>query len=117
MTKDDYLKTLQSLLPSGRAWTRDPDATLTDVLSVFAFALAQVDRQAHAVLAAWKDDYNNVRPHSSLGDLTPSEFIDRSACRPQRGEALRYAGGSAPHPVASPSPLGSNVTGTLLIGG
>jgi putative transposase len=46
--------------------------------------------QARAVLAAWKDDYNNVRPHSSLGDLTPSEFIDRSACRPQRGEALRY---------------------------
>jgi putative transposase len=73
--------------------------------------------QARAVLAAWKDDYNNVRPHSSLGDLTPSEFIDRSACRPQRGEALRYAGGSAPRPVASPSPLGSNVTGTLLIGG
>jgi putative transposase len=73
--------------------------------------------QARAVLAAWKDDYNNVRPHSSLGDLTPSEFIDRSACRPQRGEALRYVVGSAPHPVASPSPLGSNVTGTLLIGG
>ena len=73
--------------------------------------------QARAVLAAWKDDYNNVRPHSSLGDLTPREFIDRSACRPQRGEALRYAGGSAPRPVASPSPLGSNVTGTLLIGG
>jgi putative transposase len=73
--------------------------------------------QVRAVLAAWKDDYNNVRPHSSLGDLTPSEFIDRSACRPQRGEALRYAGGSAPRPVASPSPLGSNVTGTLLIGG
>lgn len=73
--------------------------------------------QARAVLAAWKDDYNDVRPHSALGDLTPSEFIDRSACRPQRGEALRYAGGSAPRPVASPSPLGSNVTGTLLIGG
>jgi len=73
--------------------------------------------QARAVLAAWKDDYNNVRPHSSLGDLTPSEFIDRSACRPQRGEALRYAGGSAPRPVVLPSPLGSNVTGTPLIGG
>ena len=55
--------------------------------------------QARAVLAEWKDDYNNVRPHSSLGDLTPSEFIDRSACRPQRGEALRYAGGSAPRPL------------------
>jgi len=73
--------------------------------------------QARAVLAAWMDDYNNVRPHSALGGLTPSEFADRSACRPQRGGALRYAGGSAPRPVAPPSPLGSNVTGTLLVGG
>ena len=24
-------------------------------------------------------DYNQVRPHSSLGDLTPEEFRDRSA--------------------------------------
>jgi putative transposase len=55
--------------------------------------------QARAELAAWKDDYNNVRPHNSLGDLTPSEFIDRSACRPQRGGALRYVEGSAPHPL------------------
>lgn len=73
--------------------------------------------QARAALSTWKDDYNNVRPHSSLGDLTPSEFADRSAPRPQRGGALRYAGGSAPRPVAPPSPLGSNVTGTLLISG
>jgi putative transposase len=65
--------------------------------------------QARAVLATWMDDYNNVRPHSSLGDLTPSEFADRSACRPQRGGALRYVGGSAPRPVAPPSPLGSYV--------
>jgi putative transposase len=24
---------------------------------------------------AWRDDYNYCRPHSSLGHLTPSEFI------------------------------------------
>ncbi|WP_445291843.1 integrase core domain-containing protein [Bradyrhizobium sp. DOA9] len=73
--------------------------------------------QVCGVVAAWKDDYNNVRPHAALGDLTPSEFVDCSACRPQRGEARRYAGGAAPGPVASPSPLGSNVAGTLLIDG
>src|SRR5277367_232842 len=28
--------------------------------------------QARAVLAAWKDDYNNVRPHSALGNLSPA---------------------------------------------
>jgi len=73
--------------------------------------------QVRTVLAAWKDDYNNFRPHSALGNLSPSEFADRNVPGPQRGGALRYVEGSAPHPVAPPSPLGSNVTGTLLIGG
>ena len=73
--------------------------------------------QARAVLAAWKNDYNMVRPHSALGNLTPAQYVDRSASRPQRGGALRYTGGSAPRPVAPPSPMGSNETGTLLIAG
>jgi putative transposase len=73
--------------------------------------------QVRAVLAAWKNDYNNVRPHSALGNLTPIEYADRSASGPQRGGALRYIGGSAPRPVAPPSPMGSNVIGTLPIAG
>ena len=73
--------------------------------------------QARALLAAWKDDYNTIRPHSALGNLTPTEYADRGAPQPQRGGALRYTNGSAPRPVAPPSPLGSNVTGTLPIAG
>jgi hypothetical protein len=60
--------------------------------------------RARVVLAAWKGDYNMVRPHSALGNLTPAEYIDRSAPRPQRDGALRYTGGFAPRPVAPPSP-------------
>jgi putative transposase len=30
---------------------------------------------ARAKIEAWRCDYNQVRPHSSLGHLTPSEFI------------------------------------------
>jgi transposase InsO family protein len=44
--------------------------------------------------AAWKDDYNNHRPHSSLGYVTPREFSARWAS-------------SAPEPAsltAQPSP-------------
>jgi putative transposase len=26
-------------------------------------------------IEAWRRDYNQVRPHSSLGHLTPSEFV------------------------------------------
>jgi tetratricopeptide (TPR) repeat protein len=37
--------------------------------------------------------------------------------RPTQGGALRYTGGSAPRPVAPPSPMGSNVIGTLPIAG
>jgi putative transposase len=30
---------------------------------------------ARATIEAWRQDYNEVRPHGSLGDLTPAEFI------------------------------------------
>nr|XP_061781268.1 insertion element IS407 uncharacterized 31.7 kDa protein-like [Nerophis lumbriciformis] len=32
---------------------------------------------AREELAKWQDDYNNCRPHSSIGNLTPSEFVEK----------------------------------------
>ena len=49
--------------------------------------------QARAVLAAWRQDYNTVRPHSKLGGLTPAEIAG------QRGW------GHAPNPVAITSTI------------
>jgi putative transposase len=74
---------------------------------------------AHAreVLSLWKDDYNTVRPHSGLGNLTPEAYAKASAPGTQRDGALRYTECSAPRPVASPSQQGSNQPGTLLIAG
>jgi putative transposase len=34
-------------------------------------------RHARRVIAAWRDEYNQERPHSSLGYLTPIRFADR----------------------------------------
>ena len=34
--------------------------------------------EAKAIINAWRDDYNNVRPHSSLNYLTPREFINQT---------------------------------------
>jgi putative transposase len=72
---------------------------------------------ARAELLAWKNDYNSVRPHSSLGNLAPSIYAQLSAPGMQRDGALRYTGGSAPRPVASPSQQGSNQPATLPIAG
>lgn len=101
--------------PTQNAFIESFNARLRDELlnETLFTSLAQV----RAVLNAWKDDYNNVRPHSALGNLTPTEYAARSAPGPQRGGALRYTTGSAPRPVAPPSPIGSNVTETLLIAG
>ena len=32
---------------------------------------------AQATIEAWRKDYNEVRPRSSLGDLGPAEFADK----------------------------------------
>ena len=31
--------------------------------------------EARGLIEAWRQDYNTVRPHSSLGNLTPAEFV------------------------------------------
>ena len=74
---------------------------------------------AHAreILSLWRDDYNTVRPHSGIANLTPEAYAKAGAPGTQRDGALRFTWGSAPHPVASPSQQGSNQPGTLLIAG
>jgi putative transposase len=83
--------------PTQNAFIESFNARLRDELlnETLFTSLAQV----RAALNAWKDDYNNARPHSALGNLTPTEYSDRSALEPQRSGALRYTGGSAPRPV------------------
>jgi len=34
--------------------------------------------EAREMLEAWQEDYNNHRPHSALGNLTPSEFAEKT---------------------------------------
>ena len=43
--------------------------------------------QARAVLAAWRDDYNHVRPHTSLGGATPVEAAAKAARQAGPGHA------------------------------
>ena len=34
--------------------------------------------EARETLEAWQEDYNNQRPHSALGNLTPREFAEKT---------------------------------------
>ena len=63
--------------------------------------------QAKVVIEAWRRHYNEVRPHSSLGYLTPAEFVTKltndAAPASATGRAAARSGGYAPRPVASSS--------------
>ena len=72
---------------------------------------------ARAVLRDWKDDYNEIRPHSAIGNLAPAVYARLGDPAMQRGGTLRAIGGSAPRPVAPPSLQGSNDDPTPLIRG
>lgn len=37
-------------------------------------------KEACGLLEAWKDDYNNDRPHGSLGQLTPARYRAEASC-------------------------------------
>lgn len=50
LLKDAYLALLQGLLPTGPAWTREPDAVMTDFLSVAAGGFADVHERAMQIL-------------------------------------------------------------------
>ena len=65
--------------------------------------------EAKVIIATWRRHYNEVRPHSSLGYLTPNEFVAqaaRSAPRKATGRDAAVCGASAPRPVAQPSRVG-----------
>jgi putative transposase len=72
---------------------------------------------AHAreKIAAWVEDYNTGRPHSSLGYATPAAFA--ADLKKQGAASLRIAGGYATQPLASPARVGNNDAEALIATG
>ena len=67
--------------------------------------------EAKVVIESWREHYNEIRPHSSLGYLTPREFIAKLSAQaatsaPATGRDAALPGASAPRPVAQPSRQG-----------
>jgi putative transposase len=70
---------------------------------------------ARAVLETWRRDYNQERPHSKLGWMTP-----RSYARTLSGESGWRAANpdlSARRPLATPANQGSDQPRTLVMAG
>jgi putative transposase len=68
-----------------------------------------------AVLEAWRRDYNEARPHSKLGWMTPQAYAAALTGDLGRGAALRW--GSAPRPLATPAEQSSNQPRILVLPG
>ena len=67
---------------------------------------------AREKIAAWIDDYDAVRPHSSLEYATPAAFA--AELEKQWAASLRIAEGYATQPIASPAQLRNNERQTLI---
>ena len=70
---------------------------------------------ARAVLEAWRHDYNNERPHSKLGWMTPRAYA--SALRGEIARHAAQADGSAHRALATHAQQGSDHTRTLVMAG
>ena len=82
--------------------------------------------EARRLIEAWRIDYNAERPHSSLGYLTPNEYVaswlaTRSSNHPPdaslrtaTGRTAAVCGASAPRPVAEVPVDGQNANGLNL---
>jgi putative transposase len=66
--------------------------------------------EAKVVIEQWRRHYNEVRPHSSLGYLTPTEFVAKinAVSEEATGQGAAVVGASAPWPVASRPEHGQN---------
>ena len=66
--------------------------------------------EAREIIDEWRNYYNHLRPHSSLGALTPIEFVKQ-----QGGGSLEQVWGSALRPLAQSPQLGQLHQTTLLL--
>lgn len=71
--------------------------------------------EARVVIEAWRRHYNEVRPHSSLGYLTPYEFVAKeiAATVHATGRDAAVCGAFAPRPVAPPFQMEQQPGATL----
>jgi len=76
--------------------------------------------EAKVVIESWRRHYNEVRPHSSLGYLTPAAFAAKvreqdAAPAQATGRSAAVCGASALHPVAQPPRKGQTKAARVVV--
>jgi hypothetical protein len=66
--------------------------------------IVSLARPGQVVIEAWRKHFNEVRPHSSIGYLTPAEFVEKlkhndAALASATGRDLRDMEASRPGPL------------------
>lgn len=69
-----------ALIDPGKPWQNATNESFNDKFRDECLSLEWFRSRAEArvLIEAWRRHYNEVRPHSSLGYLTPREFINQS---------------------------------------
>jgi putative transposase len=70
-----------ALIDPGKPWQNGVDESFNGRFRDECLAMEYFRNRAEAtaVIETWRRHYNNVRPHSSLGYLTPSEFVQKQS--------------------------------------
>jgi putative transposase len=70
-----------ALIDPGKPWQNGLDESFNGKFRDECLAMEYFRNRAEAigVIEIWRRHYNDVRPHSSLGYLTPSEFIQEKS--------------------------------------
>lgn len=74
---DEKIET--ALIDPGKPWQNGSNESFNGKLRDECLGMQwfQNRTEARVVIEAWRREYNTVRPHSSLGDLTPAEFAEQ----------------------------------------
>jgi putative transposase len=99
-----------ALIDPGKPWQNGTGESLNGKFRDECLSLEWFRSRAEAkvVIETWRRHYNEVRPHSSLGYLTPAAFAaqltkpDATVCQ-ATGQTAAVCGAYALRPVASPS--------------
>ena len=102
-----------ALIDPGKPWQNGATESLNGKFRDECLSLEWFRSRAEAkvVIETWRRHFNEVRPHSSIGYLTPAEFAAKireqdAAPRPATGRTAAVCGASALRPVAAPSRKG-----------